>query len=294
MGTVLSTIYGAAQGAVRGAIEGLGGRDYVAIAGAPSILLQGSGERASNVDGRLWSRDELERTLVAIRTAGDTSARDKANSVALLWVVTAVYPSVRWFMMARTLRCSHTAVLLTSTIRSALFGKHPDVCAIVDIGTSAIKVARRPEIPGQSTPEVSIDASAFYQTIETKNFEAAWALLVSDLETTGVDPSKCLVVGTEGVRAASARSGTDGRIVVISAAEEAQLVDAVTRSTIYDLGIAIGDACVGTFAYGGGSAQGVLADGSFWHRGHAVKSAAKIIAAHGTGPEADRAFAALE
>lgn len=294
---------------------------YVAVAGAGAILFQGAGPTAENVDGALVSREDILSRLNAILAAdsptaakaGKEHARNQANAIVFKHMMESIFPRVPYFMLARTLRCPETAVNYEATIRTALFAENPGAEVIVDVGTGLIKIAFAQDKDGAVPTEMSFEADEFNALLEHEGFPVASHYLNARLAELGVDIATAVVVGTERLRQAGVDSTLLGSptITVITPAKEAKLVDTVLRANIAHFVPSAGR-CVGTVAWGAGSVQGVSdekgpvqtdahhhrqaqvsdEEGSF-HRPHAVKDAARVIAGNGTGPAAEEAFALL-
>lgn len=286
---------------------------FVGICGAGGILLKSE----FGTDGHSITRGQIMDFVRRVLTEDGYTDRDRGNAAMLAWILVHRYPDVEAFVAARELRCSHTGVVLMSTLLAAIFSTFPRCTVAVDIGTAEIKVSPAPVIVGtESTGGFKLDAGEFtalFASDPTKAME--W--LDSALGARGVDLARAVIVGTAAVRAAI-RVGTTGAsppttsvpagdadplrlafeasavkvgkfppIFVISGGTEALAVDRVARAAMVETGAGAGGTCVGTVAYGGGSCQGTLGDGSTWTLDCGVKRATASMKDRITATDAD-------
>lgn len=195
--------------AVAGAVAGAFVRDddeYVAVCGAAAILLttefgtHGHPVRRSDVL-------EFLRQTLSDPSRSDRD-RDRGNAAVLARTLLYVYPDVHWIVVARELECSHTGVVLMSTLLSGIFALFPRARAVVDIGTSAIKVSPQPVIPGTVSPDAfELDSAEFNALLATDPLRAMeW--LSQTLAARGLDLGKAVTVGTAAFRRTTSPPGS--------------------------------------------------------------------------------------
>jgi hypothetical protein len=184
--------------------EAFGRTEYVAICGAAAILLK----TEFGTHGHPVRRSDVLEFLRQTLSDPSRSDRDRGNAAVLARTLLYVYPDVHWIVVARELECSHTGVVLMSTLLSGIFALFPRARAVVDIGTSAIKVSPQPVIPGTASPEAfELDSAEFNALLATDPLRAMeW--LSQTLAARGLDLGKAVTVGTAAFRRTTSPPGS--------------------------------------------------------------------------------------
>jgi hypothetical protein len=176
--------------------------EYAAICGAGAILLK----TRFGTRGHPIRRSEILEFLRQTLTDPSRSDRDRGNAAVLARTLLYVYPDVHWIVVARELECSHTGVVLMSTLLSGIFALFPRARAVVDIGTGKIKVSPQPVIPGTVSPDAFELDSAEFNALLATDPVCAMEWLSRALAARDIDLGKAVTVGTAAVRAAVCRT----------------------------------------------------------------------------------------
>jgi len=173
--------------------------DYVAVCGAGAILLK----PRFGTRGHPVRRSDILEFLGQTLSDPTRSDRDRGNAAVLARTLLYVYPDVHWIVVARELECSHTGVVLMSTLLSGTFALFPRARAVVDIGTGKIKVSPQPVIPGTVSPDAfELDSAEFNALLATDPL-CAMEWLSRALAARDIDLDKAVTVGTAAFRRAA-------------------------------------------------------------------------------------------